>query len=129
MHVRPIPSQVFPKTLGAFPPLLGGEGRGEVVVQSNRALKKPTAGTNRFVPAAVFGRQLIRSLRTVPRKGHVAMMLTGLLHALWPVLPPSALISIIYSLPGVVGESVMRRALVKLPPFTHVTPLSRLYCS
>ena len=57
------------------------------------------------------------------------MMLTGLLHALWPVLPPSALISIVYNLPGVVGVSVMRRALVKLPAFVHVAPLSRLYCN
>ena len=61
--------------------------------------------------SSVSGRQLIRSLRTVPRKGQVAMMLTGLLHALWPVLPPSAQISIVYNLPGVVGVSVMRRAL------------------
>ena len=63
-----------------------------------------TAGTTNVVaPAAISGRQLIRSLRTDPRKGQVAMMLTGLLHALWPVLPPSALISIVYNLPGVVG--------------------------
>ena len=42
----------------------------------------------------------------------MAMMPTGLLHALWPVLPPSAQIWIRYNLPGVVGVSNMRLALV-----------------
>ena len=55
-----------------------------------------------FTPAAVFGCGY-RSVFEPSEISHVAMTLTGLLHALWPVLPPNALIWIRYDLPGVVG--------------------------
>jgi hypothetical protein len=92
-----------------------------------------TAGTNHFASAAVLDAVtqvsfappkfpsscLILNFRFVAaicdrryNPVHVAMMGIALLHALWPVLPPSALIWMRYVLPGIVGVRSIRLPLV-----------------